>query len=164
MSNALGLKCNVYYNTNTWASPTWVAATCVEDFKRNFSWDKATSDSRAGRIKTTVKTMAGLEYSGRLKTRYDDEGFLELYSVLTSDEPIDLLILDGATNIEDSRGYRGWFHIMSGNQDQGLQARLYEEITVEPADPEDVEQIITHATVGAGPGYTITYDDLPIAL
>lgn len=158
----LGLDCTAYYNSNTWLSPTWVEITCIEEFRRSFAFDEAGSDSRLSRIKTVVKTMIGLEYSGRLKKRLDDDVYAELYSVMMSDEPIDLLILDASKETEGAKGFRGYFHILSSTESQGLGDRLYDEITIKPADPADVDEIIQHATVGSGPGYTIDYDDMPL--
>jgi len=165
MSAKIGINCKAYYNSATWDSPTWVEIKCIENWMANFAWDKQASDSRASFIKTTVKTMAALSYSGRLKepkAGYTDAAYdAMMESLLGADSPLDMLILNASNETEGAEGFRGYFHIYSGNEDQGLGSRLYKDVELEPADPAEADEQIKYAVVGASPGFTITYTDIP---
>lgn len=57
MGKTIGLDCNAYRNTGTWASPTWVAMSSVQDLTGSAGRNKVEAVSRGSKRK---KYMGGL--------------------------------------------------------------------------------------------------------
>lgn len=129
----LGVTSKFYWNTNVYASPTWVEMTCIADLAVNASWDEAEGSSRVGRVKQSAKTMMGLEFTGKAKVSDAGADYLALWNALHSDTPLDLLILNGAKDSNGSRGYRADFHVFSGSEDQAMANSLYLDFVLKPA-------------------------------
>lgn len=130
----LGVLAKVYVNTGTYSSPTWDVFPGISDWSVNASWDEAEANSRASRVKRVEKTLIGLEVTGKVKTELmTNTDYERVIGALHSDDPLDVMILNGPKDTNGVRGYRFDAHVMSGNQDQGLGAVLYDDVTLKPA-------------------------------
>ena len=128
----LGIKCNVYYNTATYAAPTWVALTCVSDFTQSVEWDTGEVLTRLSRVKMAVKTTLGLSWNGKLKVGDADTGYQLVLTMLVSDSAMDLLILNGDNVTSGVIGYRVDCQVTSATEDQGTGAVLFDDVKFMP--------------------------------
>ncbi len=144
----LGIKAKCYYNSATYASPTWVELTCVSDFAQAVAWDKADVLTRATRVKMAAKTMLGLSWTGKLKVGDADTGYQAMMTAVLSDAPTDFLILNGDKATNGVIGYRCDCQVMSATEDQGTGAVLFDDIEFMPTPSVNVPQsVLVTATV-----------------
>jgi len=148
----LGINSVLYRNTGSHGSPSWSPVTVIADLSANATWDKADANSRASRIKKSLKTMLGLTFTGNLKVKPGDANYEAFIDAVNSDDILDLLILNGSKDTEGSRGYRIDAQVSEGTEDQAMANALYLAITIDPTDSDNEPQAVY---VGAGP--TIQY-------
>jgi hypothetical protein len=148
----LGIDSKIYRNTGNWASPVWVEIDLVSDFTINASWNKASYTTRRSRVEVSKKTTLNLTVSGKIRADDDDDGFHYLYDGFLSEDPVDLLILNGPNDQDDVYGWRCEWYVDQANEDQGLQTVLFEDFTLTPADEENSPQSVL--IVSSSPVYT----------
>jgi len=156
MATPIGILSKLYYNSGTYGSPTWVEVTLVGDLAVNPQWDEADISTRGSRVKSMKKTMMGIEITGRLKKVPGNTAYAKFVDGLMSDSLIDVLVLDGANDSNDVRGYRMDVQVFQGNDDQSLSAGGFLDIVLKPnQDTNPVKAVLvatgapTYATPGA---------------
>lgn len=133
MAAKLGIDSVLYYNTASYATPTWTAITCVRDLVLNFAWDTVEAPSRASRVKTMAKTIVDISASGTLKVSDTDTGYIALWDKLISGTGnVDVMILNAASTVNGARGVRFDALVTQGNEDQGIGNALYLDINLVP--------------------------------
>lgn len=135
MGTPLGINSKAYYrSTGTYGSPTFTEVTIISDLAVNVQWDEADASARSSRVKSTAKTMLGLEFTGRLKVVPGNAVYTAFINALMSDDVLDVLILNGAKDVNDVRGYRCDVQVFQGNEDQAMANALFLDIVMKPND------------------------------
>ena len=148
---SVGLNAKIYRNTGTPAAPVWTDCPEFENVSFSPSYDRAESNSREspfGRIKLGLSNVS---VSARLKTKPGNTNYEALMDAFMLGTALDLLVLDGAETVVGSRGIRAAFHLVESPQDQSLSTRLYNGLTLVPADEDDANLVPRWAKVAAGP-------------
>lgn len=129
----LGIRCKLYYNSATYATPTWAAVNLVADANVNFSWDEGDGTTRASRLKMGANTIANLEVTGTIRTEVADTAFAKLRDAAISDLTVDFLVLNGSTTENDSDGFRFDGRVTNWAEAQGMSVVAFKSFTIKPA-------------------------------
>lgn len=148
----LGINAKLYYRSaGSYASPTFTENSLISDLSQSVAWDEADADARESRVHQKLKSMLGLEWTGKMKKKHGDSTYLAFMDALLSDGTLDLLILDGDKDIEGSDGWRIEGQVFSGTEDQGMGNALYIDIKIVPFVGDNPPLAVR---VGAGPALT----------
>jgi len=128
-----GIKCKLYLNTATYGSPTWVAIDFISDLAVNAVWDEAEGNIRGERVKSVAKTLLSLEITGKIRASDTDTNYATIIGAALSDSTLDLMVLNGADDVNGTRGYRADFVVLGASEDQSLGAVIFDDITLKPA-------------------------------
>lgn len=159
MADRLGIKCKAYRNTSTHGSPSWSEINHISDFTVSVTWDEADGSSRISRVKMTVKTMLGLEFSGKIKVNVADANYAAMRDASFGDGVLDILVMeDGDNATENNVGFRCDVQVLKFDVDQGMGTSLYRDFTLKPTTTDNLPEL---ATVGGGA--VITYAELAAA-
>jgi hypothetical protein len=152
----LGIKSKLYYRSaGDYANPTFTEINLISDLSVQPAWDKGDASSRGSRVKKSVKTMLGLSFSGKLKKKPNDAAYEAIMDALISDEVLDVMVLDGDSETDGTRGWRFDAQVFQGNEDQGLGAVICEDIEIEPTDSDnEPKAVLVSGTAG------LTYSDI----
>lgn len=144
----IGIKCKLYYNSATYASPTWVELTLVRDCQVNFGWDEGEGTTRASRVKMFANTVANLEITGSIRTEVADTGYLKLRDAAISDLSVDIMVLNDALTVNDTDGFR--FDAKVGNwaEAQGPGDVAYKQFALKPIPSANLPKAVK-VTAGA---------------
>jgi hypothetical protein len=140
MSNPakIGILAVAYLNTGSYSTPTWVAVTSISDWKVGAKWDEGEASTRLSRMKLAIKTMVGIEISGKLRAANSgDATYTTIRAALVTDAQLDMMILDGPSGTNGVNGFRADFQVFDGSQDQGLNAVVFDEVTFKPSPNTD---------------------------
>ena len=150
-----GIDAFLARNTGTFASPTWVELTGVNEVTPNGGWDMAEIITRASRVKFGAKTLIDVGFTFRILCDDADTGYTALMTAFRSlTATIDLLLLDGPVTTLGSFGYRFIAQLGQGAQPQPPDDVLWREFTATPyPQSSDVPQF---AEVTTGPVITYT--------
>lgn len=139
----LGILSKLYYRSaGSYGSPTFTEISLINDLSVNATWNKGPANSRGSRIDKSVKTSLGLTFTGTLKKKPGDATYEELMNAIVSDNVLDLLILDGAKDLDGVRGWRADCQIFEGTEDQGRDVNLYVSLSIEPTDSDNEPQAV----------------------
>lgn len=159
MATPIGILSKLYYNTGTYGSPTWTEVTAIGDLAINPVWEEADISTRGSRVRSMKKTIMAIEITGTLKKVPGNSVYADFVDALMSDDLVDILVLDGASTANDTRGYRMDVQVFSGNDDQSLAGGGFLELTLKPnQDTNPVKAVLvtggspTFATPGAAGG------------
>lgn len=156
MSTPIGILSKLYYNTGTYGSPTWTEVTLIGDLAVNPVWEEADISTRGSRVRSMKKTIMALEITGTLLKDPGNAVYTAFVNALMSDTLLDILVLDGANNANDTRGYRLDVQVFQGNDDQALTGGGFLDLVLKPnQDTNPVKAVLvaagapTYATPGA---------------
>lgn len=147
----LGINAKLYRNTGTYEATNLSEVTLISDLTVNVVWDEAPADARESRVKQVLKTMLGLDITGRMKKKPLDANYEAFMNALLSDDTMDLFVLDGDFSTVGVRGWRADFLVFSGTEDQAMSNSLYEDLVLKPFVEDHG---ILAVKVEAGPTFT----------
>jgi len=129
MAIVLGLNGKLYKNTNTYASPTWVLITKVQDLELKIEGDQFDVSNRAGSgWKEQVNTLFDAEITWNMPYDPADTILTAMQALARpGGSTIELLILDGLVATSGSQGLRATCAIKTGT---GRSEKLGEAMTV----------------------------------
>lgn len=131
----IGANARVYYNTGTFASPTWVEIETIRDLTRTSEWETTDATCRKHRRKkVNAKTLVSHSFEGELTCMVDDAAYLALEAAFDADDAMELLVLNGAKETNGVRGIRGAFHVTKLDEAQPLNGHITTPIQFQPAD------------------------------
>lgn len=136
----LGRDAKLYVNTASFGSPTWSAIDNVSDLTLTAEWDEAEASTRESKMKLKVKTLAGVEVSGKLKFDLTDTNTGTLLDAMVADTVIDVLVLNGTSATNGARGFRFECQVHAANEDQGLGAVVFEDFKLKPVPSANAKQ------------------------
>lgn len=152
----LGIDCCFYRNSAAlgagWATPTWNLVDGIKDGDFTSVFDMFENTIRRGRgLKTYVPTTEEVEFSFMLtipdKVLFgttnavsagnpDFDDFRAIQTAKRTKQPLDVMILDGASNINGVEGVRMFVHIAEFSQPQGNSDGLMMNVKLKPAQPD----------------------------
>lgn len=146
----VGIRCKLYRNTGTWGSPTWDEVTCVSDFKVDKKWAEAAFVTRETPVEQTLKTFLQLSLTGKLQVRNGSGDYQTIDDAMNARTKLDLMVLNGANNENDVRGYRFHAQVFDGSQDQGPGAALLDDVMFKPTAPDIATELPQSVLVTTG--------------
>lgn len=134
----LGLDCKLYVNdedgSGTIATPVWLdMADVLKNGQLNLKMGEADVTTRgAGGIEQYEPVLNGVEFTGELIWRNDNDNCNLLWTKYNARAAIDCLILTGASNNADARGVRGDMKIFGFGRKEDLTDTVRIDITLKP--------------------------------
>lgn len=122
MGAKLGMRCKLYRNTGTWASPTWVEVGNVKDVTLNLEKGEAdvTTRNNAGwRAKVGTLKEGSVEFE--MVWDPTDGGFAAIQAGWFNDTDVELAIMDGDIATPGSEGLHGMFSVINFNRKEPLE-------------------------------------------
>ncbi len=150
MSKRLGIKCKLYLNVNTYESPTWNNVDRVSDATLNIQWEEGDAKSRESIISTFEPTMGTLDCSGKIRVDGDDGNYVAIRNAFAGKVALDLLILDGEHDEDDSEGVRGDFKVFNFSRDESMGNVIFRDFTLKPCIPTAGRVAVRHVVVAGG--------------
>lgn len=129
----LGLNAKLYYNSATYATPTWVEVTQVDDLTEDIKAQKAPANDRSSPVNKSVITSIDLSWTGRLKND-ESTAFNFLYEAILERATVDVLVLNGSRTTNGVRGFRADVQVHDMSDSQGRNDSIYHSIMLEPTD------------------------------
>lgn len=130
---SLGRNAKFYLNVGSDVSPTWSEVPNVSDLTRGVAWDTAEANSRESAAKMIAKTLVDLGVTAKLKFVKGDTNTNTIMDALYSpDTIIDIMVLNGPSTTTGCYGSRFQCQVTEGNEDQGLQNAIYEDLKFMP--------------------------------
>ena len=156
MARKVGILAKAYYNTGTYASPTWAEIKAISDCQFVQSWQKADSPSRETPVMERVITIAELGITAKVKTRDSgDTAYTAIMAAMAAGTTLDMMFLDGDSATNGVRGVRFHSNVGSANQDHGTSAAIYSETMFEPSADRIAAEVPKYVVVATGaPTYT----------
>jgi hypothetical protein len=148
-SARLGIKSGAYLNSGSYGSPTWTLVTCISDLSVKPAWKEADGSTRASRLELSVKTMLGLQITGKIRADSGDTNWTSIMAALLSDSPLDMMILNGLSTVNGTIGYRCDFQLYDASEDQGLNAVVFDDIMLKPTVSANSNYQTVLVTTGA---------------
>lgn len=128
----LGVLSNLYLNTGTYATPTFAPVTLVGDCTVSAPWDEGDASSRASRVKMASKTMLGLAVNAKILASLTDAGYTTILNALASDDVVNVMVLNGAMDVNGVRGWMFDAQVFKGDEDQGTGAVVFTDVDFKP--------------------------------
>jgi hypothetical protein len=134
ITSALLLNDTVAFGgTGSSAVPSWALADLISDNKVNSNWNKGESSVRRGRLQTNEPTNLVLNLEGKVRKLVTDRAYQLLQLAHRTNAVLDILVLDGPLLTIGSNGYRFFGKVFDFGEDQGLQAVIFKEFSIEPS-------------------------------
>lgn len=131
-SNITGIKAKLYYNSATFASPTWVEHTLIRDLTRNFKPSLADVVTRASRAMKAVPTTYDMSITGTMLSDVDSTIYLAQRTAFLAGTPWDILCLSGSNSNNGEEGVRYEAVVGDASQDQGSGNAMYDNFEFRP--------------------------------
>lgn len=133
-----GLDCKVYVNTGTYAAPTWAEWECVRDTTLDITFDEVDASCRgSGTFRQSTLTLGTLEVTGDAVKDKDDPSYIAMELAARNKTIMDVVVLDGPIDDDDSDGWRLDAQIMSWSESQPYEDVLTVDFTLKPAVSEN---------------------------
>ena len=137
MAGALvGRECKLYYNSNTFVSPTWAEVTRVIDLDYDMPAEWGDVSSRISIWKMEAKALVGLllNFGYRYRQGVTDAIFDALRPMTYAATKVEFAICDGAIATTGNEYLRGTYQIEMGNKQaltDGVQVEFRAHLTSE---------------------------------
>lgn len=134
----VGRECKLYYNSNTYASPTWVEVTRAIDVAYNIVSERGNVSSRVSIWKMEAKALNGLEltFGYRYRQGVTDAVFDALRPMALSNTKVEFAVCDGAIATTGNEYLRATYQI-DMNINQALSDGVAAEFTAFLTSEED---------------------------
>lgn len=150
----LGITSKFYYDSaSNFSTPTWAEVSDMRDVAYQFAWDVAEGPSRASRVKSEAKTQLDISVTAMMKKTGSAAGNAVITALLSPTANIGILVLDGSTTTNGSRGIRYDAICKQGNEDQAIGNSLYLDLAFAPDMFSDNNFQSVLVTAGS-PAYT----------
>lgn len=98
----------------------------------NPSWEEGDAGTRQARVVLTETTRMAIEISGKIKVDPGHPVYEMFLDAFIQDEPVDIMVLNGKEDQDDSTGFRFWGKIFAFGEDQALGNVLFKDFTIKP--------------------------------
>lgn len=144
----IGLNAKLYRNTGSFAMPTWVEVTNIQDLDLVDSMDEFDATTRgSGGMAESEPTVRNIEVTFNMKNNADTNmiAFRTAYATRAS---VDLQILDGPIATVGSHGVRGRFKFHEFGKPQNLRDGQMLNLRAKPC-PDDTNGPPTEVTIAS---------------
>jgi hypothetical protein len=151
----LGIRSVFYYDSAVnFSTPTWAAISKFRDVSVNAQWDTVEAPDRGSRVKSMAKTLLDIGVSGSLKVSDTDTGVNAVMTALLSPTAnIGIMVLNGTSATNGSRGYRYDAIVTQGNEPQNIGDALYLDVNFAP-DAFSANNFQSVLVTSGSPAYT----------
>lgn len=123
MGTLRGIECKLYINTSIdadpYANPTWSEIACIRNATLNLEFEEVDATCRgAGGFRASEPTLTALEVTGDAIKDKDHAAFLAAEAAAVGKSEVDLVVLDGPIDDDDSDGWRFSGKFFSWNENQ----------------------------------------------
>ena len=144
-----GYTAHIYYNTGSYGSPTWSAIDIITDPDLPMKFDEIESTTRAsGGVKEFEPGLIDLGFSCKIKSDESVTAYTALETAVLARSSVDIMVLDGGSTTNGSRGYRFDAKIFDWGQPQAIADELYNTLVLKPC-PSSNEKKSVVVTSGA---------------
>lgn len=146
MATKLGLDASLYYNSNTYASPTWVEATRIKDVTLNLEKGEFDVSTRAsGGWREIVNTLkdASVSFSMLQAPSGTDTVFAAFRDAFLNGTTIECLILDGDNATTGSQGLRATMTVSSFTRNESLEEAIMYDVSIRPTPADNAPEWYT---------------------
>lgn len=150
----VGILSKLYYNQGLYGAPTWIEVDLVGDLKFTFSWNEGEGSARREALQVFEPTNASVMLEGKLRKQYDDTAYVFFRTQHRLRAVLDILMLDGANNVNGSDGFRFDAKLFQFDEDQAMQNVLYKDFTLKPCISSTTRRPKTVLVAGGVPVYT----------
>jgi len=133
MAHVLGLAAKLYYNTGSYASPTWTLIGNVKDV--TLTLEKGTADittRAAAGWRATVGTLKDLTIEFAMVWDTTDAAFTAIQTAFMNNTSIEVVALDGLVATTGSQGPRVTCDVTSFSRSEPLEDALTVSVTLKP--------------------------------
>lgn len=128
----LGITSKFYYESGNFGTPAWLEVNDMKDVSYDFAWDTADGPSRASRVKSEAKTQLDIGVKAMMKKTGTSACNAVITALLSPTANLDIMVLDGAKDVNGSRGIRYESIVKQGNEDQAIGNSLYLDLAFAP--------------------------------
>lgn len=138
MSKILGKLAKIYVNTGaSYESPTWSEWECVEGVTIGITKEELNRTCRGeatnGGFNRYGIGNGEMDLSGTALKNKDDATFLVVETAMQDDTALDVVVLDGAIDSDDSDGWRLPVHVTAWSEGQPIDDYIAIDWTLKPA-------------------------------
>lgn len=137
-----GYACKLYRNTANFVTPTWDEVSALGDVQLNLAFDEFDATVRGDGVKLSEPTLLGIEVTGRIRSDENSTDFTAFETAALTRASLDVLVLDGTSTTNGSRGIRAEMKLFNWSEDQALGNVLFREFTLKPCLSENARQSV----------------------
>jgi hypothetical protein len=138
MASILGLECKLYYNSGTYAAPTWAEWTSIINASLNLELGEADGSRRgSGGWRENLATLRNMTIEGDAFKDKDDTTFGLIEGHAQANTAFEVLIMDGPRLTTGSDGVRATCKVFSWNESQQLEEGVQISFTIRPVPNSD---------------------------
>jgi len=138
MAHVLSENAKLYYNTGTYASPTWTEITLVKDVTLNLEKDEIDLTTRAsGGFKEAADGLIDASVDFNHLWDASDTAFTALQTAFFNKTAEEFLVLDGSSATTGNQGLRATCMILSFTRNEALGEALTVDISIKPVKNTD---------------------------
>lgn len=138
MAYVLSEDAKVYYNTASYATPTWAEVTNVKDVTLNLEKDETEVTTRAsGGYKEFVDGLIDASIDFNMLWDTADTAFTAFQTAFFAKTAVEFLVLDGDEGTTGSQGLRVTCMIKNFTRNETLGEALTVDVTIRPVKNSD---------------------------
>lgn len=137
-----GPDCKVYVNEGTYEAPELTEIDLVADASIDGSYTEGDSSARRAHVQTAEPLMLNLSTDLRVRKDITDAGYNLLRDAFLQKTTIDVFILDGAEDEDNTTGYRFDAKVFSFGEDQALGNVLFNTVNIKPCASDHNPQAV----------------------
>lgn len=138
MSHVLSENAKLYYNTGTYASPTWTELTNVKDVTLNLEKDEVDVTCRSsGGFKEFVDGLIDATVDFQMVWNTGDAGFTAVKTAFFAKSAIAVLVADGVYSVSGTQGLRATCMVKSFSRSETLGEALMVDVSLRPVKNSD---------------------------
>lgn len=143
MATKLGLEARLYYNSNTYASPTWVHVSRIKDVTLTLEKGEADVSTRAGsgwrEIVNTLKD-GSVTFSMLQAPTGTDTVFAAFRDAWLNGTSIEVAVMDGVITTAGSQGLRATMTVSSFTRNENLEEAIMYDVTIRPTPADNAPE------------------------
>tara|TARA_R100000458_G_C8260495_1_gene236040 strand:+ start:472 stop:912 length:441 start_codon:yes stop_codon:yes gene_type:complete len=144
MAYVLGMNAKLYYNTGSYASPTWTLIDNVRDLTLNLERGDTDITTRGGGgWRQSVATLADGSIDFGMVWDTADTVFTAIKNAFINNTTVEFLALDGLQATTGSQGLRATMAITSFSRNEGLEDALTVDVSAKTAYADNAPEWYT---------------------
>ena len=134
----IGLDAKLYYNANTYASPSWTELTNVKDVSLSMDAGEADASTRgSGGWKITEATLRSASIEFEMTWDTSKAWFIALRDAYLAGTLVEMACMDGAIATSGKEGLRAGMSVTEFMRNEPLEGVVTVSVTVKPGPSAD---------------------------